>query len=122
MSDETKMQRDIRIPRAIERGSVLLGLLELTLALALSTRANGNKKSFSKCSFGVLVLGERRLSRRFGRTDQDPEPRSRCHTGEELFDYIKAGQIDPISVIYKDSGFKGVMPARLSWSRPRLRK
>ena len=111
MSDETKMQRDIRIPRAIERGSAPLGLLELALALAFSTCAYGNKKSFAKCAFGVLVVGERRRSRRFDRTNQDPEPKSRCHTGEELLDYTN-----------KDNGFKGVMPTPLSWSKPHLRK
>lgn len=45
MSDETKMHREVRIPRAIKRGSILLGLLVLALAVALSTSGCGKKKS-----------------------------------------------------------------------------
>jgi len=47
MSDETKMHREVRTPRAIKRGSVLLGLLVLALAVALSTSGCGKKKSTS---------------------------------------------------------------------------
>jgi glucose/mannose transport system substrate-binding protein len=35
------------------------------------------------------------------------------HAGKELLDYIKAGQVEPIDFIYKQYGFKSVMPAGL---------
>src|SRR6266498_2217017 len=35
------------------------------------------------------------------------------HAGQELADYIKAGQVEPIDFIYKKSGFDKIMPKQL---------
>jgi len=45
MSDETMKHREVRTPRAIKRGAVLLGLIVLTLVVALSVTGCGKKKS-----------------------------------------------------------------------------
>ena len=47
MSDETMKHREVRTPRAIKRGAVLLGLVVLALAVALSTAGCGSKKKSS---------------------------------------------------------------------------
>ena len=47
MSDETMKYREVRYPRAVKRGAVLLGLVVLALAVALSTTGCGSKKKSS---------------------------------------------------------------------------
>ena len=45
MSDETRKHREVRFPRAIKRGAVLLGLVVVAFAVVFSTSACGSKKS-----------------------------------------------------------------------------
>lgn len=58
MSEETKMHRDVRVPRAFKRGSVLLGLLVVALTVAmLASGCGSDKKSEStKTSAGTCKL------------------------------------------------------------------
>jgi glucose/mannose transport system substrate-binding protein len=61
MSDETMKHREVRFPRAIKRGAVLLGLVVVALAVVFSTSACGSKKSSTsstkaagKCELSVF--------------------------------------------------------------------
>ena len=46
-------------------------------------------------------------------TAHNPPDSFQGHAGKELLDYIKAGQVEPIDFIYKQSGFTKIMPKGL---------
>ena len=84
----------------------------LTKVIALWKKQNPNVKFVNSAVAGgagtnAMAVLRQRLSA------NDPPDSFQGHAGSELQDYIKAGDLEPLNFLYRQAGFRKVMPQQL---------